>query len=129
MASPAACIARPTRSRQTELCLHVQIDVLAWQLIRDLARASGLPSALFNITRLAPGSVIADFVVHADCSVQTMSLPPPFPPLARVPSLPLVSLAQGAAPWPAQVARNLEEQAKDPQSLLLSGNLTCHVER
>jgi len=81
-----------TDALAAELCVGAQIYELAWhwQLIRDLARASGLPSALFNITRLAPGSIIADFVIHADSSVRPrLSLPLlPHPSRLRVASRP-----------------------------------------
>jgi hypothetical protein len=67
----------------------------------DLAKASGLPAENFNITKLSAGSVIVDLNIMPD-------------PL-------------GIAPAPSAIARDLEKQAADPNSPLMSGKLTSQT--
>ncbi len=68
---------------------------------KDLAKASGLPAENFKITKLSAGSVIVDMTI----------LPDPRGAIA-----------------PSAVARNLEQQAADPNSLLRSGKLTSKTQ-
>jgi hypothetical protein len=68
---------------------------------KDLAKASGLPAENFKITKLSAGSVIVDMTILPD---------------------PLGAIA------PSAVARNLEQQAADPNSPLRSGKLTSKTQ-
>jgi len=70
-------------------------------LEKDLANASGLPAENFKITKLSAGSVIVDMTILPD---------------------PLGAIA------PSAVARNLEQQAADPNSPLRSGKLTSKTQ-
>jgi len=67
----------------------------------DLAKASGVPAENFKITKLSAGSVVVDLEIMPD-------------PL-------------GIAPAPSDIARNLETQAADPKSPLMSGKLTSQT--
>jgi len=74
----------------------------------DLAKASGLPAENFKITKLSAGSVIVHIdimhidIMHIDIMTDPLSI----------------------APAPSAVARDLEQQAADPNSPLRSGKLT-----
>ena len=71
-------------------------------LVDDLSQASGLNPACFRIKKLSAGSIIVDVEIHGD-------------PL-------------GMGYNPKHVAADLERQAKDPNSPLSRGQLTCYME-
>jgi len=68
----------------------------------DLAKASGFPAENFKITKLSAGSVIVEIDILPD----SLSI----------------------APAPSAVARDLEQQAADPNSPLRSGKLTSQTQ-
>jgi hypothetical protein len=71
-------------------------------LIQDLSHASGLAPHLFEIVRVSAGSIIVDTLIHADPADRGLH--------------------------PMLVATDLQKQAHQPNSPLLSGLLTRHCE-
>ena len=71
-------------------------------LARDLSNASGLPPHLFDVVRVSAGSIIVDTLIHPDPANRDL--------------------------YPMKVAMELEKQAGQPNSPLLSGVLTRRCE-
>jgi len=71
-------------------------------LLDDLAQASGLGADSFRIKKLSAGSIIVDAEIYRDPS--------------------------GMGPDPKHVAAEFERQARDPNSPLSRGKLTCYLE-
>jgi hypothetical protein len=71
-------------------------------LTQDLANASGLPPHLFEVVRVSAGSIIVDTLIHPDPANRDLH--------------------------PMKVATELEKQAGQPNSPLLSGVLTRRCE-
>ena len=76
-------------------------------LTLDVSTAGGIPPAHVSITRLSPGSVIASLTIHAR------------PPGQKGAGLGLVD--------PLAVAADLEQQARNPHSVLREGMLTRYI--
>ena len=73
-----------------------------YNILQDLAKASGATPHQFQVLRLSPGSVIVECIIHGD--------------------------AEGRGHDAISIATTLEKQAGDPQSALRSGVLTRHLE-
>jgi len=71
-------------------------------LTQDLSSASGWAPHLFEVVRVSAGSIVVDTLVHQDSYDRNLN--------------------------PMLVATNLQKQAKQADSLLLSGLLTRHCE-
>ena len=71
-------------------------------LTRDLSNASGFAPHLFEVVRVSAGSIIVDTLIHPDPADRGLN--------------------------PMLVATDLQKQAHQPNSLLLSGLLTSHCE-
>jgi hypothetical protein len=88
----------------------------------DLARASSLPAENFKISKLSAGSVKTDLVsVKRDLSKLSAG--------SVIVDIDILPDPRGIAPVPSAVARDLEQQAADPNSPLMSGKLTNQTQR
>jgi hypothetical protein len=86
----------------------------------DLARASSLPAENFKISKLSAGSVKRDLVsVKRDLSKLSAG--------SVIVDIDILPDPLGIAPAPFAVARDLEQQAADPNSPLRSGKLTSRT--
>jgi hypothetical protein len=111
----SSCAPRRTDRKPAEMTLKLALDFNAAgkagsaqratfnnNLIQDLSNASGLVPHLFEVVRVSAGSIIVDTLIHADPADRGLH--------------------------PMLVATDLQKQAHQPNSLLLSGLLTRHCE-
>ena len=72
------------------------------QLVQDLANASEVAASRFDVKKMSPGSIVVDLHIVADHT--------------------------GKGPGSASVAKLLQEQAANSDSLLRKGSVTCHTQ-